>query len=117
MLTLSTCLVFKICDRVNALKNSIYQSEFTCQAQVGRKRLNLWLKRGVMPRAEGVKYLPITLADEAQEQVKSVAAAAGYKSAADYVRDLIKRDMSERGIPFDDGITKWGHGRSKKKTE
>ena len=67
-----------------------------------------------MPRKEGVKYLPITLADEAQEQVKTVAAAAGYKSAADYVRNLIKQDMAQRGIPFEDGITKWGEGRKKK---
>jgi hypothetical protein len=70
-----------------------------------------------MPRKEGVKYLPITLADEAQEQVKSVAAAAGFKSAADYVRDLIKRDMTNRGVPFDDGITQWGKGRKKNPVE
>jgi predicted ATPase with chaperone activity len=70
-----------------------------------------------MPRKEGVKYLPITLADEAQEQVKSVATAAGYKSAADYVRDLIKKDMTDRGIAFDDGITQWGKGRKKTPVE
>lgn len=67
-----------------------------------------------MPRKEGVKYLPITLADEAQKLVRDVAETAGFESAAAYVRDLIKKDMATRGIEFDDGITQWGKGRKKK---
>ena len=66
-----------------------------------------------MPRKEGVKYLPITLSDSAQEHLKTFAATQGFNSAADYVRSLIEADMKSKGDPIDFGITKWGEGRKK----
>lgn len=69
-----------------------------------------------MPRKEGIGSIDIPIAGDAREVIKQVAADAGYKSMADYVRDLIRRDVEARGQSFDDGLSEWGRGR-KKKTE
>lgn len=66
-----------------------------------------------MPRKEGVKSIDIPIGESAREVVKEAAGAAGYRSMADYVRDLIRRDVESRGLSFDDGLTEWGKGRKK----
>lgn len=70
-----------------------------------------------MPRKEGIGSIDIPIAGDARDVVKQVAAAAGYKSMADYVRDLIRRDIESRGHSFDDGLSEWGRGRKKKDDE
>lgn len=67
-----------------------------------------------MPRKEGIKSIDIPIGESAREMVKEVAGGAGYKSMADYIRDLIRRDVESRGLSFDDGLTEWGKGRKKK---
>lgn len=70
-----------------------------------------------MPRKEGVTSLDVPIGELGRSQIKTAAAEAGYKSMADYVRDLIRRDIEARGLPFDDGLTEWGMGRKKKATK
>lgn len=64
-----------------------------------------------MPQADTTGRFTVYMSRDAIDQLTKAAKELGFKSGAEYARDLIKRDMEERGQPIDFGLDTWGRTR------
>lgn len=61
-----------------------------------------------MPKADTTGSFTVYMHREAINEISSFVESQGYKSMGDYARDLIQRDMQEKGHPIDFKIETWG---------
>lgn len=68
-----------------------------------------------MPRKEGQKNLSITMSEDELAFVHEVAKDRGHIVTADYVRELIERDIKAHGKEFNFTVNRGGDRRTKPK--
>lgn len=67
-----------------------------------------------MPRKEGSVPLHIIVSAEDRERINTFAASKGFKVTADYIRNLIEKDMQANGEEIDLAVDRGGYRRETK---
>lgn len=62
-----------------------------------------------MPRKEGKKAVHISVTESELERVNQAAKQRGFKVTADYLRDLIEKDMAAHGEDFKFEVNRGGY--------